>query len=354
MAQIVPVNDRDDILPEYRDTPVGRLLEYHNLGRVDGAVAAPQLLIGMCMDSRKSLRIPNDFAFVLRTAGANMRDNEFRISYAIAVGGIRTIVLIAHTDCGPRAGTTIARFATLRSRRPSSGYATRWSSCCRRPPACARSIPGSPSSHCSTASRMICSASCAPTSRPPAVRESPRYVRCLPRRWSESLPLRTPRTLIRMAPHVTNKIARPVLSVALALIGAAACSPTGPATLTPLSVVLSGPSVVQGHDTTVGGVVSYVCSFRLAATGKGGFDGDVASWASGHYTYQGKTGAPYSAAYSSVDSLFAPYSQVPAGSQVSKILYNIWTGPFQFSMVLYYTTLDSPTVDSTTFSNTCQ
>ena len=54
----------------------------------------------MCMDSRKSLRIPNDFAFVLRTAGANMRDNEFRISYAIAVGGVRTIVLIAHTDCG--------------------------------------------------------------------------------------------------------------------------------------------------------------------------------------------------------------------------------------------------------------
>ena len=52
------------------------------------------------MDSRKSLRIPNDFAFVLRTAGANMRDNEFRISYAIAVGGIRMIVLIAHTDCG--------------------------------------------------------------------------------------------------------------------------------------------------------------------------------------------------------------------------------------------------------------
>ena len=100
MAQILPVNYRDDILPEYRGTPVGLLLEYHNLGRAVGAAAAPQLLIGMCMDSRKSLRIPNDFAFVLRTAGANMRDNEFRISYAIAVGGVRTIVLIAHTDCG--------------------------------------------------------------------------------------------------------------------------------------------------------------------------------------------------------------------------------------------------------------
>ena len=100
MARILPVNYPEDILPEYRGPPVERLLEYHNLGRALGAARAPQLLIGMCMDSRKSLRIPNDFAFVLRTAGANMRDNEFRISYAIAVGGIRTIVLIAHTDCG--------------------------------------------------------------------------------------------------------------------------------------------------------------------------------------------------------------------------------------------------------------
>ena len=100
MAEIIPVNFQSDILPDYRGTPVGLLLEYHNLGRAIGSVTVPQLLIGMCMDSRKSLRIPNDFAFVLRTAGANMRDNEFRISYAIAVGGVRTIVLIAHTDCG--------------------------------------------------------------------------------------------------------------------------------------------------------------------------------------------------------------------------------------------------------------
>ena len=100
MPEIIPVNYRDDILPEYRGTPVEALLEYHNLGRAIGTTPAPQMLIGMCMDSRKSLRIPNDFAFVLRTAGANMRDNEFRISYAISVGGVRTIVLIAHTDCG--------------------------------------------------------------------------------------------------------------------------------------------------------------------------------------------------------------------------------------------------------------
>jgi carbonic anhydrase len=100
MTEIISVDQHRDILREYRDTPVARLLEYHNLGRDLDRLTKPQMLIGMCMDSRKALRIPHDFAFVLRTAGANMRDNEFRISYAIAVGGVQTIVLIAHTDCG--------------------------------------------------------------------------------------------------------------------------------------------------------------------------------------------------------------------------------------------------------------
>ena len=100
MTEIISVDRSGDVLPEYRGTPVELLFEYHNLGRELDRLTKPQLLIGMCMDSRKLLRIPHDFAFVLRTAGANMRDNEFRISYAIAVGGVRTIVLIAHTDCG--------------------------------------------------------------------------------------------------------------------------------------------------------------------------------------------------------------------------------------------------------------
>ena len=100
MTEIIAVNYRSDILPEYRDTPVGLLLEYHNLERAAGSLRKRRLLIGMCMDSRNALRMPRNFAYVLRTAGANMRDNEFRISYAISVLGVRTIVLIAHTDCG--------------------------------------------------------------------------------------------------------------------------------------------------------------------------------------------------------------------------------------------------------------
>ncbi len=107
MTQVLPVNELADILPEYRGTPVGVLLEYQNLERPFSPAGPTPLLIGMCMDSRKTLRMPADFAFVLRTAGANMRDNEFRISYAIAVGGVRTIVLIAHTDCGMKRVATL-------------------------------------------------------------------------------------------------------------------------------------------------------------------------------------------------------------------------------------------------------
>ena len=106
MTEILAVNYLPDILPEYRGTPTGLLIEYHNLGRALGSGPGRQCLIGMCMDSRNALRVPPDFAFVLRTAGANMRDNEFRISFAIAVGGVRTIILIAHTDC---AMTRVAR-----------------------------------------------------------------------------------------------------------------------------------------------------------------------------------------------------------------------------------------------------
>ena len=98
---LVPVRAESDILPEYRDTPVGRLLRYHNLGAALPATAGhAELLVGMCMDNRKELRVPNEFAYVLRAAGANLRAREFDVSYAVAVGGVSALALLAHTDCG--------------------------------------------------------------------------------------------------------------------------------------------------------------------------------------------------------------------------------------------------------------
>ena len=97
----VPVNTVDDILLIYRGTPVERLLRYHNLGEpLPSSTGHAEMLIGMCMDNRKELRLPNEFAYVIRAAGGNMSGSEFEISYAIGVARVPTIALIAHTDCG--------------------------------------------------------------------------------------------------------------------------------------------------------------------------------------------------------------------------------------------------------------
>jgi len=95
----VPVNDESDILPAYRGTVVGDLLAYHNLGAPHRLYTESELLIGMCMDHRLQLRIPLGFAYVLRSAGANLGMLEFDVSFAIAVGGVRSVCLIGHDGC---------------------------------------------------------------------------------------------------------------------------------------------------------------------------------------------------------------------------------------------------------------
>jgi carbonic anhydrase len=100
MNRLISIDRISDIPAKYRTTPIGRLLEYQNLGRPFAPYSQAQLLIGMCMDSRQLLRIPDNFAFVLRTGGANLRYSEFKVSYAIAVGGVSHIALITHDRCG--------------------------------------------------------------------------------------------------------------------------------------------------------------------------------------------------------------------------------------------------------------
>jgi carbonic anhydrase len=100
MNKLLPVNSVSDILPDYIDTPIGLLLEYHNLDRPYESYEKAQLLVGMCMDNRKHLHIPDNFAFIIRSGGANLRYSEFKVSYAIAVGSVSHIVLIGHNNCG--------------------------------------------------------------------------------------------------------------------------------------------------------------------------------------------------------------------------------------------------------------
>lgn len=96
----MPVRREDDIFPRYRGTPIGKLLEYHNLEAPLQTYDVARLLIGMCMDHRKMLRLPENFAYILRAGGANLRQSEFKISFAIGIGGVRHIALIGHNQCG--------------------------------------------------------------------------------------------------------------------------------------------------------------------------------------------------------------------------------------------------------------
>ncbi|HSU29202.1 MAG TPA: carbonic anhydrase, partial [Chitinophagaceae bacterium] len=98
--RLLSIESVKDIPPEYRGTPIGLLLEYNNLDRPFQEYTNAQLLVGMCMDNRKHLHMPDNFSYIIRTGGANLRYSEFKVSYAISVGGVRHIALIGHNNCG--------------------------------------------------------------------------------------------------------------------------------------------------------------------------------------------------------------------------------------------------------------
>ena len=100
MDRLINIDSPAKIPEAYRNTPIGLLLGYHNLESPFSSYSQAQLLIGMCMDNRKHLNIPDNFAYIIRAGGANMRASEFKVSYAIAVGGISAIALIGHNQCG--------------------------------------------------------------------------------------------------------------------------------------------------------------------------------------------------------------------------------------------------------------
>jgi len=121
-TQLLAVASAADILPSYRQTPVGLLLEYQNLQRPFDHYSTAQLLVGMCMDNRKMLRLPDNFAYILRAGGANFRRHQFKISFAIAIGGVRAIALIGHDRCG-MVGLRARRDAFIRGLVENAGWA---------------------------------------------------------------------------------------------------------------------------------------------------------------------------------------------------------------------------------------
>ncbi len=100
MNRLISITKPQDIPADYQSTPIGLLFEYHNLNREFGNYSAAELLIGMCMDNRKHLHMPDNFAFIIRSGGANLRYSEFKVSFAISVGNVKHIALVGHNNCG--------------------------------------------------------------------------------------------------------------------------------------------------------------------------------------------------------------------------------------------------------------
>lgn len=100
MHALLPVRTRQDILPAYRETPIGDLLAYHNLCVPTRSYDRAQLIVGMCMDHRYTLCLPDNFAYILRTGGVNLKRIDFKVSYAVAIGEVQHLCLIGHDNCG--------------------------------------------------------------------------------------------------------------------------------------------------------------------------------------------------------------------------------------------------------------
>lgn len=97
--RIIAADSREDVLPDYRGTPIEAMLVSHNLKEVVDPPAAPELLIATCMDPRIDLHLPKQFAFVIRTAGANVDALMFNIAGAVALAPVRSIAIMGHSDC---------------------------------------------------------------------------------------------------------------------------------------------------------------------------------------------------------------------------------------------------------------
>jgi carbonic anhydrase len=98
--ELIRAEKPGQVPPEYFGTAVEMLVSYHNFGSPYKVYDKAEILVGMCMDNRKMLHLPENFAFIVRTAGANLRYSDFKVAFAVGVGGVKAVAIIGHNDCG--------------------------------------------------------------------------------------------------------------------------------------------------------------------------------------------------------------------------------------------------------------
>lgn len=97
-----PLESREDLPALWLDTPIEELIGAHNFGKEIEGASQPRLLIVSCIEFRFTPQIPNNFAYVIRSAGgrmSNLAGSEFALSYIFAKG-VRHIAIVGHNDCG--------------------------------------------------------------------------------------------------------------------------------------------------------------------------------------------------------------------------------------------------------------
>jgi carbonic anhydrase len=99
-TQLRAINSIKDIPAKYLGTSIEKLFEYQNFSEDFRKYENPELIVVMCMDNRKQLRIPNKFSYIIRTPGARILGFEFALSFPIAMADIKHVAVIAHTNCG--------------------------------------------------------------------------------------------------------------------------------------------------------------------------------------------------------------------------------------------------------------
>jgi anti-anti-sigma regulatory factor len=97
--RLIPIQDERDIPACLLGTPIAELFRAQNLYEVNEPDSdKADLIVGMCMDYRKHLHLPRNCAYIIRRAGANMKDSEFSIALGVSAG-IKYMALIVHNKC---------------------------------------------------------------------------------------------------------------------------------------------------------------------------------------------------------------------------------------------------------------
>ena len=97
---LVKLSSEGDIPDKILNTPFAELIRCHNFSSELKEYNKAELVVVMCMDNRKQLRVPRKFTYILRTAGARITGSEFKLSFAIGFADIKYVALICHSQCG--------------------------------------------------------------------------------------------------------------------------------------------------------------------------------------------------------------------------------------------------------------